>query len=404
MRKLIYLIVLLVLIHSVNAFDFTITLGPMPSGMYEGESQYINAEIKSLDSNFCDITCNWQHLGSDDLIVNGLAPGETAEFSFNVVTGSSGYYQEKLEVICTGTSSLCLMPDVPHDKTVAFSYSYLGDGKCETKHDEDCTDDSKEPSCKCSSPKSCINDEGDSNRDQDSKKCSTYCGNNVIETKYESCENCPTDVGKCDGISCNSASECEGNYCVHNKCSHTKYILGDSFCDSAVGENCLNSVNDCKCDTNERCSTSAVCETYCGNDICEASEQGICHADCEWCGDEICDESKESCKSCSTDCGECEKTEEEAQITEQLRDIRAEAKITVEKNKNNKRVINITIGSTLSLIILVVIGWFIFKRFKSKNDKKGTKKNVKHTNKCPKCKSTNKKNAKFCNECGHKLK
>ena len=230
-----------------------------------------------------------------------------------------------------------------------------------------------------------------------------FCGDSSCNGS-ETCSNCPTDVGKCDGESCNSKSECEGNYCVHNKCSHTPYIKGDTYCDSSVGENCLNSLPDCACSASERCNSQGKCETYCGNGICESKEQGICKSDCQWCGDGTCDPNKETCKGCPSDCGECEKTEEEQQFTQQLLEIKEGAEGSAQRTKENKVIINITIGSTLGLIILLVIVYLIYKKIEDKKSHEEEKSTYESKNKCPKCNANIDDKSKFCKECGHKLK
>ena len=105
-------------------------------------------------------------------------------------------------------------------------------------------------------------------------------------------------------ISCQSSSECEGNYCVWGFCWHDYFRSGDGHCDTGLNENCANSPIDCACPTSQRCNSAGFCETYCGNGICEASESGWCKADCHWCGDSVCD-TNENCQACSQDCGIC---------------------------------------------------------------------------------------------------
>lgn len=408
------------LANVVMAFDFTINVGSMPSGMYEGESKSINAEIVASLDNVCNMKCRWEHAGSSDWFVEDLKKGDPAEFSFPVTTGSSGIYNIDLKVNCDPVLSITcwsgLVDSEEKTKTIYFTYSYLGDGTCDISDREDCTKDSSEPSCGCSSPKSCIDDEGDSNRDDlDQKKCATYCGNNEVEKKYEKCENCPYDVGKCDGESCSKVSECEGNYCVHNICSHEPYRKNDGYCDVDVGENC-NSKPDCECKGNTRCEINSPyadykgCATWCGNGVCEVEEQGVCADDCDWCGDGDCQEGKETCRECSEDCGECEQTVQEETAVKQLGQIKKETQILAQETQKQKTIVQMTTSGTIGLVLLIIVGWIIFRVIQAKKSKgkskpkekdKKEKSNVKI---CKKCKYENSKSAKFCNKCGKKIK
>src|SRR3989339_341521 len=221
----------------------------------------------------------------------------------------------------------------------------------------------------------CIDEDGDSSRDVDEMKCATYCSNGVKESSYETCSNCPMDVGKCNGLDCLSGSECEGSYCVHELCWNKPYKENDGFCDFNRGENCKNSVDDCSCGSNERCGSLGICEIYCGNNVCEESEKGICKEDCDWCGDGECN-NKESCGSCLEDCGECENEKSNKEVIENAKEAVDEKISEVQTNQKN-----VILGGVI-LIVLVVIGYIVFKfginnQPKKKNGKKTTKKKTK---------------------------
>lgn len=163
----------------------------------------------------------------------------------------------------------------------------------------------------------------------------------------------------------------------------------------------MNSPSDCACSSAERCSSQGKCEAYCGNGICESSEQGSCQADCQWCGDGTCDPVKETCKGCPSDCGECENTEEEELAVQQLTKIKEEAQSSAQKTKKSKAMINIIIVSTLGLIVLIVIGYFIYKEVEEGNQHVESKPKIKN---CPKCGTKDNGESKFCSDCGHKLR
>lgn len=191
----------------------------------------------------------------------------------------------------------------------------------------------------------------------------TYCGNNEIESEHETCLGCPEDVGKCNLESCIQGNECEGKYCIHEICWNKPYKEKDGFCDSGEGENCKNSVDDCSCGAYERCGSSGVCETYCGNGQCEELERGICKADCKWCGDGECNKN-ENCQSCDEDCGVCENEELNEQIASQTQE--AIDKGLESFSSKQKKVSYFAIGA----IILFVGGYLFFKFVFNKKEQK----------------------------------
>jgi len=415
--KFTIFIMFLFLISSVHALEYIVQINsPSSISAYEGENSG-NIFQGNITNNgqFCDISCTWtttlNTVSEPGATIKVQNNGVPKPFNFNVwALGSNGLATYTISVNCKRILvGLCLAesPDQRISELHSFSFFHKNDGICTTEREkcanyfDDETNFLKDPSCTCSSTTQC---NPSSERGSDSKGCATYCGNKVKESQYETCNNCPGDVGKCDGQSCNSKSECEGNYCVHNKCSHVAYIKGDTYCDSNVGESCLNSPSDCACSSSEKCNSQGKCETYCGNGICESSEQGSCKADCQWCGDGTCDPKKETCKGCPSDCGECEKTEEEEQITQQLNKIKEEAQTSAKKTKDNQVIINIVIGSTLGLIVLLVIGYIIYKKMKENKHHKENKSKHKEIKKCPKCNAKTDGKSKFCSECGHKLK
>jgi hypothetical protein len=63
-----------------------------------------------------------------------------------------------------------------------------------------------------------------------------------------------------NGQSCNSNSNCSSGYCVHSICRPSSPYCGDGYCDT--GENCANSVDDCKCPPYQLCNAYVgVCFT-----------------------------------------------------------------------------------------------------------------------------------------------
>lgn len=71
----------------------------------------------------------------------------------------------------------------------------------------------------------------------------------------------------------------------------TMLLMGIEFCGN----------NKCNPDELYMCKKDCV---WCGDGTCQNEEIGNCYDDCEWCGDGYCQD-KESCDSCSKDCGKC---------------------------------------------------------------------------------------------------
>ena len=71
----------------------------------------------------------------------------------------------------------------------------------------------------------------------------------------------------------------------------TMLLVGIEFCGN----------NKCNPDELYICKKDCV---WCGDGTCQNEEIGYCYDDCEWCGDGYCQD-KESCDSCSKDCGKC---------------------------------------------------------------------------------------------------
>jgi len=346
-------------IVSAENNDFEIgTISVKTPASYQDSYAVMKVRITSLNS-VCDQSCSWSATGGDagtfDLVDDDFY---SLEFNSNAKSGQ-GSVNGVLDVSCS-EEWYCGGSD---SGTQSFSHSYpfLGDGQCETTNNrEDCTNAKSD--CTCSSGKSCIDDKGDSSRsDLDSRKCATYCGNGIKESPIETCLTCQSDVGKCDGIPCNSGGECEGSYCVHGKCWNEPYKVGDGSCDLNEGEDCKNSVADCACGNNERCGSQRVCETWCGNNVCESFEAGKCEADCQWCGDGECDSSKgENCNSCDSDCGVCEDEEYNQELQTQTQDVISEG---LKSSSQKQKIISY---SAIGLILLVILGYIGFKFILSK--------------------------------------
>ncbi|MEM5778474.1 MAG: hypothetical protein QXK49_02515 [Candidatus Aenigmatarchaeota archaeon] len=63
-----------------------------------------------------------------------------------------------------------------------------------------------------------------------------------------------------DNSYCTMDIECNSTHCVHNFCRPTDPFIGDGYCDH--GENCANSVDDCKCPPYQLCNVYVgVCFT-----------------------------------------------------------------------------------------------------------------------------------------------
>ena len=422
---------ILLLSTGVFALEYTVTVNsPSSVNSYEGEkiTDKFAATIKN-NAGICDITCGWATSAGQDSGIKVTHDGGTNTFNFDVkADGSGGIASYNLIVTCKRITGASCWTEGEDQRTLGpyeFRFLWNGDGICTTER-EKCANYNqflKDSSCSCSSEKEC---KPNSNRGSDEKGCSTYCGNKIIEKQYEKCNDCPDDVGKCDGTSCVQGNECEGKYCIHNVCNALPYRVGDSYCDNNVGETCKNSGSDCKCGANQQCSNSGVCETFCGNGVCEVSEQGICKADCNWCGDGTC-ESSESCSSCGVDCGECKKAskEEELQRNTQTKDIQTkqttqtsnpQTGTTNSINKEQKTVslfgknynlTTIVVAAIALIVFLAAISFFIYKKMKSnKKDKKHHAEKKEHDEpkitRCEKCNKKIDEDAKFCPHCGHK--
>ena len=289
---------MILIFQSKAAANFNVAVNVPPQvENYDGNTNVtFQATIYNNDDN-CDVECTWTtSMGTSsqpgDLVHVGFT--NSKPFDINVVAqGTSGTASFTLTGKCKEVKpdpnpKNCFFPDptyvIQTSPNYVFKFRFNGDGICTTSR-EKCaaytTYLAAPNDCKCSSEKEC---KPTSNRGADDRGCATFCGNKIIETKYENCNNCRDDVGKCDGDYCSVNTECEGKYCVHNKCSHLAYVTGDTFCDKDVGENCKTSGLDCACGSTERCNPSGFCETFCGNGICEEKERGVCKADCTWCG------------------------------------------------------------------------------------------------------------------------
>jgi len=404
--KILSLLLLILLCGSVSAFNFEIDSISSPSKRpYQGDTIEFEGSIKASDKNFCHISCKWSNgQYNDKLISSDIAPNQRKPFKILLNTmGSNGKSSFTLVVTCKFVfgKTCAYSPSVTHSRGATIEFDYNGDRRCTTPK-ESCA--SAREDCKCSSQLEC---NPSSSRGSDEKGCATFCGNNRIESKFENCESCSSDVGKCEGVGCSSAIECEDNFCVHGRCSKKAYRIRDGFCDNNDGENCKNSGADCSCGPFKECSGTGVCKTYCGNGQCEPEEKGICKLDCDWCGDGVCS-TKESCRSCIPDCGECEKTQEVEQVTKQIVEIKKEAEKSAVKTQETTKQINIIVSAGIFIIFVVILFWIIVKfmwrdektdsSVKGKYSKKGSK------SKCPRCQSKVNKSQKYCGICGKKLK
>ncbi len=365
---LFLLITIFLSIEFVFAFSYTISDPSLQtSNIYQGEEAILTSTVTAGD-NMCTITCTWKTNNHDGNVGNPepLSKGQSKTFSLKVLTqGSNGQTSDTLTVTCIKYSG-CLWGSADNipQKSISFRFNYNGDAICQTDKKEDCYSASND--CICGSGKKC---KEDLTRSQDAMGCTTYCGNGIVEKEYETCSNCPKDVGKCDGISCVQGSECEGKYCVHETCWNKPYKIGDGFCDLDKGENCKNSPTDCACKSNEECN-SGTCETYCGNGICESNEASSCKLDCKWCGDGECS-NNEDCNNCSQDCGICDNTKIKEDISKTTKEaINKGLESSIKRQK-------IIVFSAIGAIILFVIGYFIFKNIKSKKTKNSKDKEIK---------------------------
>ena len=374
----IAMLVLLSFSQFAYAFSYNLSDPASPSTKpYQGDTVTLTSIVTAANDNICTITCQWQtnRYGPENVgNPEPLSAGQPKQFPFKVlVSGSEGQASDKLTVTCQRYSGCAWgSPDSIPQKTISLSFNYNGDKTCQVDKKEDCYSASND--CICSSDKKC---KEDLTRSQDTLGCTTFCGNGLIEKEYESCSTCQKDVGKCDGLSCIAGNECEGKYCVHETCWNKPYKEGDGFCDMSNGENCKTSVADCACGVNQRCGATAMCEAYCGNSVCEASEAGICKADCKWCGDGQCI-GNENCNTCQGDCGVCENKDINTEVTKKTQEIVQQSLQDV--NKKQKALTIYTVGA----IVLIVLLYLLFKFFKHrksshhiKKEEKVKKKNAK---------------------------
>src|SRR3989338_3381259 len=433
--KLIIFTIFLLMLSSVHALEYSVTVNsPSSVNAYEGD-KITNKFSAALINNagVCVITCGWATTAGQDSGIKVAKEGGKNTFNFDVnAVGSSGTASYSLVVTCDRISAWNCWSDQDQRTLGPYQFRFLwnGDGIC-TSEREKCENYNqflKDNSCSCQSGKEC-RPNGNRN-DLDEKGCQTYCGNNIVEKQYEKCNDCPDDVGKCDGLQCFTGSECEGKFCVHNKCSRLAYIIGDGYCDTNVGENC-NSKQDCPCESNTHCEIGSPnadykgCATWCGNNVCEASEQRICKADCNWCGDGTC-ESSESCSSCDVDFGVCKKAtkEEELQRNTQTKDVKTKQTTqtanlqtgTSDSIKNEQKTVSlfgknynltVIVVSAIALIVLLgAVSFFIYKKIKSNKKDKHHAEKKHHEPKVTRCHKCNKKideDTKFCPHCGHKI-
>jgi len=370
-------IISLFLVGGVYASEFNInSITKQSSGTpYRGDSITYKGIIQSDSGNVCKLECSY-NAGTDAGYVSdsGSSPatqlnaGQSQEFPFEIKTSGNSPMSIDLILSCKQiTAWNCWSADtISHSRQISISFLFPGDGICTTSN-EKCNDYSNflgTSDCSCSSSKEC---RPNGNRNPDSKGCQTYCGNGICEKlEGESCSSCQNDCKKCDLSTCTIGNECEGGYCVWNICWNSATRINDGHCDLSKGENCGNSPADCACQTGQRCSTTTnQCETYCGNGVCESNENGICKADCKWCGDDSCDASqKESCTTCELDCGICESQKVNEEIQQKTKEV---VKTSLKEVSDKQKIITYSgIGS----IVLVIIGYIVFKIIKSKKTKK----------------------------------
>lgn len=375
-KKILILLFILLLSTSVFALEYTVTVtSPTSVNAYEGDkiSNQFSAKIMN-NAGVCDITCNWTTSAGQGSGIKVANSGGNNTFNFDVkADGSMGIASYSLIITCDRDTSIWNCFSSQDQRTYplgggAYQFRYLwnGDGVCTTNREkcDNYLSYLKDTTCSCPSTKEC---KPNGNRNPDSKGCQNYCGNGICEKlEGESCSSCQNDCKKCDLSTCTTGNECEGGNCVWGVCWNSATRINDGHCDSSKGENCGNSPADCACQSGQRCSTSTnQCETYCGNDVCESNENGICKADCKWCGDGSCDASqKESCKTCELDCGVCENQKVNEEIQEKTKEVvESGLKEVSEKQK-------IITYSGIGAIVLIIIGYIIFKIIKSKKTKK----------------------------------
>jgi len=373
----VFIITLLLFLPFVSAANFElVSITKTTQGTpYRGEPVSYTGIIKEYSDNICQLECSYSGTDSGYVSDDGNSPATrishqnpSQEFPIDVQTSGSSPMTISITISCTPQWALNCLDTSPisHSYTKTLSFLYPGDGICTTSK-EKCADYGsflKDTVCSCSSTKEC---RPDGSRNPDSNGCQTYCGNGICESSYESCvgksdgKDC-SDCKKCDLVTCTYGSECEGGYCVWGYCWKSSTRVGDGHCDSDKGENCGISPADCACQTGQKCSTTTnQCETYCGNGICEESEKGNCQADCKWCGDGSCDSTQnENCKNCEPDCGVCENTQLNEEISNKTQTI-------IEKGISDiKQKQNIITYSALGAIALFIIGYISLKIIKQK--------------------------------------
>ena len=392
----------LFLINGIYASEFNINSAAKQSTgtPYRGDAVSYKGIIQADQKNICKIECQYS-VSSDTGYVSdsGSSPStelsseDIQEFPFTLnAQGSSSPISTNLIITCDRIPNYinCWPETISQTKQINLQFLYPDDGICTTSKEKCANYQSflKDDACDiCDSlSKEC---RPDGSRNPDTKGCQNYCGNGICEkSEGENCSSCQDDCKKCDLSTCSIGSECEGNYCVWDVCWNSATRIKDGHCDANKGETCSNSPADCSCQTGERCdSTSNKCETYCGNGICEANEEGICKSDCDWCGDGSCDSSqKESCKNCESDCGVCESQKVNEEIQKKTKEV--VEKGLSEVSEKQKKITYVGI----SAILLILFGYAIFKVINSKKGKK-SKKQAKSKSKkqSPKKKSVKKK-------------
>lgn len=378
-NKLIFILFIgFLFINSVYASEFNIlSINQQNSGtVYRDDPVSYKGSIQAYSENICKLECSYS-AGTDSGYVSDsgsspatqLSAGQSQEFPFEIKPSGSSPMSVDLIISCKQIIAWnCWSSDtISHLRQISVSFLYPGDGTCTTSK-EKCSDYSSflgTSDCSCPSTKEC---RPNGNRNPDPRGCQNYCGNGICEkSEGESCSSCQSDCKKCDLSTCANGNECEGGYCVWGVCWRSATRTNDGHCDLDKGENCGNSPADCSCQAGQRCSTTTnQCETYCGNGVCEANENGICKADCKWCGDGSCDSSqKESCKTCELDCGVCESQKVNEEIQEKTKEVVKEG---LEEVSEKQKIITY---AGIGAIVLVIIGYVVFKVIKSKKTKKG---------------------------------
>lgn len=347
-------LVLILALGLISAADFTISSTQITTDAYRGDFVQFAGIVTADSGNYCDIQCLF-NVGSNSGYVSdsGNSPpttisyGERQEFPFSIRADGNGIISQKLVVSCDRIPNYfnCWPDTKTSSKNITFTFLYAGDGVCTTSKEKcanyqtfigtsDCVcapgkecrpDGLRSPDdrgcqtycgngiyepgfedCSCSTDFTCALRKTckPAGRALDSDGCGSYCGNGICEGSYENCSSCAQDCKSCNYAVCTKDADCSGKYCVWGVCWNTATRVNDSHCDSTKGENCANSALDCACSTTQRCNSGGFCETYCGNNVCEQTEAGICRADCKWCGDGTC-QTGESCASCADDCGMC---------------------------------------------------------------------------------------------------